>query len=218
MRHSIMVGLVVVVGGCTVSEEGAATFGPAGPMGSASAAGTDDGADESGSEGTAGDEGTADAAADGDDETPTSSADGEDSAETAAPAACGDDLVDEGEICDGSDLAGDSCEAHGYSGGVLACAADCASVDLAGCTMEGGCGNGMLDMGEQCDGANLGGSNCASLGFDMGVVSCTATCTFDTSGCADVACVEMFGDCSSMPCCAGLICYPIEGNYCGPMP
>ena len=45
------------------------------------------------------------------------------------------------------------------------------------------CGNGNLDGGEACDGANLGGQSCASQGFDGGSLSCTGACTLNTSGC-----------------------------------
>jgi hypothetical protein len=46
------------------------------------------------------------------------------------------------------------------------------------------CGNGTLDAGEQCDGTNLGGATCTSLGFAGGTLACSAQCTFDTSGCS----------------------------------
>jgi hypothetical protein len=45
------------------------------------------------------------------------------------------------------------------------------------------CGNGTINAGEDCDGANLGGASCTSLGFDGGSLSCTSSCTFDTSAC-----------------------------------
>lgn len=45
------------------------------------------------------------------------------------------------------------------------------------------CGNGNIDTGEQCDGANLNGQTCSSQGFTGGALGCTSTCTFDTSSC-----------------------------------
>jgi hypothetical protein len=49
----------------------------------------------------------------------------------------------------------------------------------------GGCGDGALEPGEQCDGANLQGFDCASLGLGAGTLSCDpVTCTFDTSMCS----------------------------------
>ncbi|MBI5405946.1 hypothetical protein HY972_02825 [Candidatus Kaiserbacteria bacterium] len=46
-----------------------------------------------------------------------------------------------------------------------------------------GCGDGVIGSGEQCDGSNLGGSSCSSLGFTGGTFSCTSACTFNTSQC-----------------------------------
>lgn len=46
------------------------------------------------------------------------------------------------------------------------------------------CGNGVLETGEQCDGADLDGETCASQGLGTGTLACTGDCTFDTSGCA----------------------------------
>jgi len=57
-----------------------------------------------------------------------------------------------------------------------------------GVTLAGGmlpmCGNGVVDLGEQCDQSNLNGQTCASLGFAAGVIKCGAGCMFDTSGCS----------------------------------
>jgi hypothetical protein len=50
----------------------------------------------------------------------------------------------------------------------------------------GGCGNGALDMNEQCDGQNLNGFTCESLGNTGGTLLCDpVTCTFDTSMCSN---------------------------------
>lgn len=48
------------------------------------------------------------------------------------------------------------------------------------------CGNGVLDAGEECDGANLGGHTCASRGFTEGTLSCNSNCTFNTSACVTI--------------------------------
>jgi hypothetical protein len=51
-----------------------------------------------------------------------------------------------------------------------------------------GCGNDLVDAaGEQCDGSNLGGETCASLGFTSGTLACSA-CQFDTSNCTQSLC------------------------------
>jgi hypothetical protein len=45
------------------------------------------------------------------------------------------------------------------------------------------CGDGVINVaGEQCDGADLLGETCMSLGFAGGTLGCTG-CGFDTSGC-----------------------------------
>lgn len=50
--------------------------------------------------------------------------------------------------------------------------------------MSGNCGNGILDAGEQCEGDNLHGFDCASLGLNSGTLLCDPVmCTFDTSMC-----------------------------------
>ena len=45
------------------------------------------------------------------------------------------------------------------------------------------CGNGIIESGEQCDGSNLNNQSCLDFGFDLGSLSCTNECTFDTSDC-----------------------------------
>ena len=46
-----------------------------------------------------------------------------------------------------------------------------------------GCGNGFIDVGEACDGSDLGGASCTSLGFPGGTLACRADCTFETTPC-----------------------------------
>jgi len=45
------------------------------------------------------------------------------------------------------------------------------------------CGNGQLDTAEQCDGSDLGGTTCESLGFSGGSLGCSTGCEHDTSSC-----------------------------------
>ncbi len=101
---------------------------------------------------------------------------------------CGNDAVDPGEQCDGANLAGQSCQSlgQGYTGGTLACGADC-QYDTSGCDLPT-CGNGALDSGEQCDGVLLDGETCEGLGFIGGTLLCTASCGYDVSGCIPVVC------------------------------
>jgi uncharacterized membrane protein YgcG len=49
-----------------------------------------------------------------------------------------------------------------------------------------GCGNGRIDPGEACDGADLGGETCASvtmLAKPVGTLHCSPACTFDLRDC-----------------------------------
>lgn len=45
------------------------------------------------------------------------------------------------------------------------------------------CGDGNRDLSEACDGTDLDGVNCTSLGYQGGELKCTPTCSFDESGC-----------------------------------
>ena len=50
------------------------------------------------------------------------------------------------------------------------------------------CGDGRIEGKEQCDGSDLGGATCASLGYTLdGTLGCTAGCGYDTSGCKSQA-------------------------------
>lgn len=49
------------------------------------------------------------------------------------------------------------------------------------------CGNGVIDAGEDCEKDALGGATCASVtvnALPVGVLACSASCTFDVSGCS----------------------------------
>ena len=51
------------------------------------------------------------------------------------------------------------------------------------------CGNGVRETGEACDGPDLGGFTCGTLGFKSGTLSCNDQCRLDTSQCvADSVC------------------------------
>jgi hypothetical protein len=71
------------------------------------------------------------------------------------------------------------------------------------------CGNGVIDQGEECDGANLGGSSCVDHGFDGGVLSCDpVVCVFDTSGCTE----DPGNECNNF--CNGCTCPSFECTMC----
>lgn len=45
------------------------------------------------------------------------------------------------------------------------------------------CGNGVIEGSEQCDGTNLGGATCESLGYGAGTLGCSSQCRYDVAGC-----------------------------------
>jgi hypothetical protein len=127
---------------------------------------------------------------------------------------CGNGMVDANENCDGASIPS-TCSAQtagAEPNGALACTgcqydtAPCGScgdgsVQTPGETCEIGvggatanscaacqttCGNGMVDANENCDDSDLNGATCSSIApFDSGTLGCSATCSFDTSGCGD---------------------------------
>lgn len=56
------------------------------------------------------------------------------------------------------------------------------SFSIASTSQSPVCGNGIVESGEQCDGANLGGGSCTSLGYSGGTLSCSS-CQFITTSC-----------------------------------
>ncbi len=126
-------------------------------------------------------------------------------------AVCGNNQVETGEQCDGSGLAGASCASFGFTGGVLRCSAQCryetsqclgtptiatSTTPVASSTLPVAvqlCDNGVINPGEQCDGANLNGRSCSALGFaGGGALKCLnrfaiKPCSFDLRQCQTLA-------------------------------
>src|SRR5262245_10767355 len=100
---------------------------------------------------------------------------------------CGDGVVnDDREECDDQNTAdGDGCSSTCQS------------------EISPGCGDGQLEAGEDCDGTNLGGQDCNTLGqgFIGGTLACDA-CQFDTSDCIPETCgnnsIEAGEDCDGI--------------------
>jgi hypothetical protein len=86
-----------------------------------------------------------------------------------APELCGNGVVDEGEQCDGEELADATCVTLGHPGGVLACQPGSCTYDTSGCER---CGDGDIGAGEECDGTEFGSATCQSLGFAGGQMAC----------------------------------------------
>jgi hypothetical protein len=103
---------------------------------------------------------------------------------SAAPV-CGDNLRNQAfEVCDGTDLAAQSCDTQGFATGTLACANDCLSFDVSACNAAPTCGDGLVNQsGESCDLNDFHGATCESLGLGGGQLSCSSDCNVDTSQC-----------------------------------
>jgi cysteine-rich repeat protein len=97
---------------------------------------------------------------------------------------CGNGAIDDGEECDAAALGGLTCEDACYDGGALGCTAWCA-YDFAGCTGTlPMCGDGVAACDEACDGDDLSGATCESVGYSGGALACDAACALDTSACS----------------------------------
>ncbi|TPV95760.1 MAG: hypothetical protein B7733_08285 [Myxococcales bacterium FL481] len=114
---------------------------------------------------------------------------------------CGDGVLQGTDVCDCGDtgspctseqLGDHTCEdievqegGGTYEGGDLACQSpgNCTAFDTSACFY---CGDGEVNAGEACDGANLGGETCVSLGHAEGTLKCSSGCEFDESECSDV--------------------------------
>lgn len=109
---------------------------------------------------------------------------------------CGNDKIENQEVCDGTELVGNSCRdmavpdrpGQFFLRGQLACAADCKSYDFSGC--EGFCGDGVMDTPgsggeESCDGSDFGGRMCSDFVvpqkpgevFYRGLLECSPDCS-----------------------------------------
>lgn len=110
---------------------------------------------------------------------------------------CGNNIQEPGEVCDGADLAGESCATQGFDTGTLTCSPDCQGYDTSGCRSYQ-CGNNICEPG--------GGENC---------VSCESDCNGVQSGnpgnryCCGDGGGETPVDCTDPRCTGG-------GNTCEP--
>jgi hypothetical protein len=103
----------------------------------------------------------------------------------AAAPICGDNLRNQPfEVCDGTDLASQTCKTQGFAAGNLACAGDCRTFNVSGCSADPTCGDGVVNQpSELCDLSDLRGQSCLSLGLGGGILRCAADCNLDTSQC-----------------------------------
>lgn len=75
------------------------------------------------------------------------------------------------------------------------------------------CGDDAQNLpGEQCDGTDLGGASCESLGFASGALACDVSCVFDSDACVS-ACLGSSTNCSGS--CAQLDSDNLNCGTCG---
>jgi hypothetical protein len=109
---------------------------------------------------------------------------------TAPIAVCNNGVTEPGEVCDSSrkscqELFGLSAPPNKYA----TCNSQCSGWNTQECLPPPDeCGNGVRSPGELCDGNDLGGQTCTSLGFAGGTLRCypalnAQACTFNTTGC-----------------------------------
>jgi hypothetical protein len=57
------------------------------------------------------------------------------------------------------------------------------------------CGNGIIEVNEECDTSDLNNESCQSLGFEGGILQCADNCLFGTGGCGvTVGCTNNIDD------------------------
>ncbi len=99
-------------------------------------------------------------------------------------AGCGNAVLDDDENCEPGILGAFTCATLDFGPGTLRCNVRC-DFDTSGCgpalTV---CGDGNREGSEQCDGGDLDGESCSSLGFGSGPgLGCSTGCRFQTGGC-----------------------------------
>ena len=93
---------------------------------------------------------------------------------------CGNNKIEDGEECDGTNTGIKTCLEMGFKGGELKCSLGCKIVTDS-CF---DCGNGIIEEGEECDSSNFGELACTDYSFNTGLLQCTSECKIDTSYCS----------------------------------
>ncbi len=88
---------------------------------------------------------------------------------------CGGEDIGEKDCLDGVDNDGDG-------------DTDCRDSDCAGKAICQGCGNGIKDGDEECDGQDFGSEFCETRGYIGGWLACNPDCTIDESACEPAVC------------------------------
>jgi len=106
---------------------------------------------------------------------------------------CGNGVIDANEDCDGTVFGAiDSClDYPEFTSGVLLCSPSTCQLDTNACNERSACGNGVVDVGEQCDGSYFGTLDGTCTGFDSvaftsGSLLCDSSCRISTESCGGV--------------------------------
>ncbi len=110
---------------------------------------------------------------------------------------CGNNVREESEVCDGTDLAGQTCQSLGFDAGTLACNVNCDGFNTSGCRFYE-CGNHICELsaGEDC-------------------LSCPTDCNGEQSGSPQKKYCCGDGDGVNPVNCSDLRC-TANGNTCEP--
>ncbi len=98
---------------------------------------------------------------------------------------CGNNILETGEVCDGTDVGGKTCNDFiAGSQGTVSCQTDCLAYNATQCKLET-CGNKSIDAGEDCDDTAFApGKDKCPDGY-TGTPVCDVNCTI--SGCTPIA-------------------------------
>jgi hypothetical protein len=124
------------------------------------------------------------------------------------PAGCGNNVIQSGEACDGTDLDGETCVSQGYDGGTLACTTcffdysgcethECNLIDQTGCGVGEACYP--LGQSEHCanEGTAIEGQGCMFANSCVGGMACV------DYGMGNV-CAPFCDNIDNVPGCAGM--------------
>ncbi|MFO7735004.1 MAG: metallophosphoesterase [bacterium] len=101
-----------------------------------------------------------------------------DTGEEEVVAECGNNIVEDDEVCDGGVK---SCSELGLGEGEAPCLYDCSGWDTYDCEFQAECGNGTVEGDEECDDNT---EKCEKLGnFSDGIATCNDDCSWNLSDC-----------------------------------
>jgi hypothetical protein len=107
---------------------------------------------------------------------------------------CGDGIINNGETCDGGNLASQTCQTLGYDYGYLNCENSCTNFNtnncrcnygyhydyvVQDCIADNSCGNGILELNEQCDYGSSNGQLCNPV-YGSSCNYCDSYCNLQT--------------------------------------